>query len=136
MQRFNPPFFGDPSVSFTLSCPERRWTSTSTQIHLDEWVARPHPRHDTVRLSGTIIRGSNGDPLGGALVAAEEMVSGDTHYGVSDDRGDFSIEGLRIDRMCEVKLGKKGIIPTSITVFLSGDKDVGRISPESPRVWS
>ena len=100
----------------------------SAQGYLDERVAPPHPEHETARLSGTIIRGSNGAPLGGALVSAEEMSSGDTHYGVSDDQGDFCIEGLPIDRMYEVKLGKNGIVPTFMTVFLSSDKDLGTMA--------
>jgi len=61
-------------------------------------------------------------------VTAEEMASGDTHYGASDDRGDFRIEGLPKNRMYEVKLGKNGIVPTFMTVFLSRDKDLGRIA--------
>ena len=102
--------------------------SSSTQGYLDERVACPHPKYDTVRLSGTIVRGSNGDPLGGALVTVEGMADGEKNYGESDDRGDFRIEGLPKDRMYEVKLGKNGVVPTFMTVFLSSDKDLGTMA--------
>ena len=84
-----------------------------------------------VRLSGRIVRGRNGHPLEGALVTAEEMTSGELHHGESDDQGDFHIEGLPRDRMYEVRLEKRGIMPTSVTVFLSSDKDLGRIAASS-----
>ena len=64
-------------------------------------------------------------------MTAEEMASGDRHCGESDDRGDFRIEGLPIDRMYEVKLGKKRFIPTYVTVFLTSDKDLGRTALSS-----
>ena len=66
-------------------------------------------------------------------MTAEGMASRDRHHGESDDRGDFRIEGLPRDRMYEVRLEKRGIMPTSVTVFLSSDKDLGRIAASS---WS
>ena len=92
---------------------------------MNKQAASPRYRYETVRLSGTTVRGSNGSPLEGVLVIAEEMASGERHHGESDDFGDFCLEGLPKDRMYEVKLGKKGIIPTFFTLFLSGDKDLG-----------
>ena len=81
-----------------------------------------------MRLSGTIVRECNGAPLEGVQVIAEEMASGERHCGQSDRRGDFRIEELPRDRMYEVKLGKKGMIPRFLTLFLSGDRDLGTIA--------
>ena len=65
--------------------------STSTGGYLEERPSGPHQEHETVRLSGTIVRECNGAPLGGVQVIAEEMASGERHYGQTDDLGDFHI---------------------------------------------
>ena len=61
-------------------------------------------------------------------MTVEEMASGDMHHCESDDQGDFCIEGLPRDRIYEVKVEKRGIMPTSVTVFLSSDKELGKIA--------